>query len=148
MDEKFTDCHKISLAVTVANGAAGTSAIQGAILDMSGFDKIAVMVTFGAIVSNAVTSFKVEQSDASDMSGSEDIAGSNQTVADTKDGKIFLSDMVRPTKRYIRLLVSRATQNATLVAHYIQGGADNKPVTQSSDVAATEGFKDAAGGTA
>src|SRR5215207_9832657 len=94
----FTSDHKIVPAITVTAGASGTTAINGATLDMSGFEKVAVVLTTGPITATAVTSIKLEQSANSDMSASEDVAGSSQTIADSDDDKIFVIDNIRPTK--------------------------------------------------
>lgn len=124
---------KISQAITPTAGAAGTTAIEGATLDMSGFASVRMTCTFGAIVSGAATSIKAQQS--ADGSTWSDLEGTSQTVADTDDGDIFYIDLVRPTDRYVRLYVSRATQNSTVAsAQYDQYGAMEQPVTQASVV--------------
>lgn len=124
---------KISQAVTVTAGAAAATDISGAALDMSGFEGVMVMVRMGAIVSGAVTSIKVQQGDASDLSDAADLEGSSQTVADDDDEQTFYIDVYRPTKRYVRLYVDRATQNATVsAAEYIQYGPRIVPTTHGS----------------
>lgn len=128
------DC-KISQATTVTAGAAGTSAINGAVLDMSGFEEVLVIVPFGAIVSGAVTSIKWQEGDTSNLSDAADVAGTSQTIADTDDDKTFYISVVKPRSRYGRVVVSRATQNATVGAIiYVQRGARNLPVTHGTSV--------------
>ena len=61
----FTEDTKITQAVTVANGAAGTAAISGAALDTSGFQGGCAVVQFGPIDTGAATSIKMKQSDDS-----------------------------------------------------------------------------------
>lgn len=124
---------KISIAVTPTAGAAGTSAIEGATLDMAGFESVLMIVPFGAIVSGAVTSIKAQHGDAAASEG--DIAESAQTIADDDDNKTFYIDLAKVTKRYVRLYISRATQNATVGgATYIQYNPKKLPVTHGSDV--------------
>ena len=41
---------KVVQATTVTAGAAGTSAVNGATVDMSGFEEIAIIVPVGAVV--------------------------------------------------------------------------------------------------
>ena len=125
---------KISQAITVTNGAAGTSDINGATLDMSGFEGVLIAVQMGAIVSGAVTTIKAQQGDESDGSGMSDLLGTSQTVADDDDEKTFYIDLKKPTKRYVRLVVPRATQNATLTATYLQYGASKQPTSHGSNV--------------
>lgn len=146
---RFSEDVKIVTAITTTNGAAGTTAINGAGCDTSGFDEGACVVTFGAIVSGAATSIKLQQSDDDGSSDSYgDVEGTSQTVADDADGEHFVIDFKRPTKRYVRVVVSRATQNATVgAANYYLSGAGNRPVTQPADVN-VERFTSAAEGTA
>ena len=145
--EHLTVGRKILPAITITAGAAGSSAINGAIVDMAGYGAICCVVIFGAIVTGAATSIKFQQDDAAGGGTMEDILGSSQTIVDSADDTIFVTDHIRPAKRYVRLVVSRATQNATVCAIYEQYQADNKPVTQPSGVT-VERFKDAIAGTA
>lgn len=148
MDLHLTRAVKTSQAITIAAGAAGATGVNGATLDMSGFGGVRAVVLFGPIVAGAATSLKWQQDTDSGMGTAEDVEGSAQTVADSNDNTVFISDLIRPTKRYVRLVVSRATQNATVAAVYEQYNADNNPVTQHADVTINEIFKDAVGGTA
>jgi len=147
MSAHLMDIVKATQAITIAAGAAGTAAINGTILDMQGFDGLAVVVQTGPIVAAAVTSMKVSQDDDSAMGSDNDIAGTKQTIADDDDNKAFMTDIIRPTKRYVRVKVSRATQNATVSAMYYQYKAKAVGVTQPSGVA-LEKFVDPAEGTA
>ena len=120
---------KVTQAVTVTNGAAGVTAISGVTLDMQGYDGVLMLVTMGAIVSTAVTSIKAQQGAASDLSDAADLLGSSQTIADDDDEKTFYIDLYKPTDRYVRLSVARATANATVAsAEYIQYKGSKLPV--------------------
>lgn len=127
---------KITQAVTPTAGAAGATAINGATLDMQGFAGVLIIVTFGAITAGAVTSIKAQQGAASNMSDAADLLATGQTIADTDDDKVFYIDLYRPAERYVRLVVSRATQNAVVAsAEYIQYGARERPQTHGTNVA-------------
>jgi hypothetical protein len=142
---------KISIGVTTANGASASTAIEGAAIDTVGFDKHTCIVAMGPITANAVTSIKVQQSDDSGGSPDDwsDLTGTSQTVADDDDNQVFVVDAFRPTKRYIRLYVSRATQVATVgSAIWVQTGARSKPTTHGTSVNAAESFASPAEGTA
>ncbi len=109
--------------------SAGTSAINATAVDMAGFDAVTFIVAMGAIVSTAVTSIKVQQS--SDNSTFEDLESTSITIADDDDNELFVAEVIRPAKRYVRVVVSRGTANATvdsIVA--IQHLAHAQPVTQ------------------
>lgn len=127
--------NKITQAIAPAAGVAGTTDINGATLDMSGFEGILMKVTFGAITASAVTSIKAQQGAASDLSDTADLLGTGQTIADTDDEKVFYIDLYKPRERYVRLVVDRGTQNAVVAsAEYEQYGARNEPVTHGSNV--------------
>lgn len=121
-------------AVTIAAGAAGSSAINGTTLDIANFEEVLVAVQFGPIVSGAVTSIKWQEGDASDLADAADVLGTSQTVADDADNTVFFINVIKPRKRYGRVVVSRATQNATCSAMYYLGGARTVPVTDGAGV--------------
>lgn len=126
---------KITQAITPTNGAAGTTDINGATLDMSGFDGVLMVVTMGAITGSAVTSIKAQQGAASDLSDAADLAGTGQTIADTDDEDIFYIDLYRPLERYVRVVVDRGTANAVVAsAVYYQYKAAKTPVTHGSTI--------------
>lgn len=117
-------------AVTVTAGAAGTSDITGTTIDTANFSGCAFIVQLGAIVSGAVTSLKVQVGDASDLSDAADVTGLTLTVADTDDEDIKVLDYNKPAGRYVRLIVDRGTQNATVSAIAALYGAVNQPAAQ------------------
>lgn len=126
---------KITQIITPTAGAAGTTDINGTTLDMSGYEGVLFVVTMGAITTGAVTSIKAQQDTDSAMGTAADLAGTAQTVADDADEKMFYIDLVKPTERYVRLVVDRATQNAVVAsATAYQYGAHNAPVTHGSNV--------------
>lgn len=121
---------KLSQGITTTAGAAGTSAINGASVDMANFEGVVATVSIGAIVSGAVTSLKWQES--ADNSTWTDLAGTAQTIADTDDDTTRYTAIHKPSKRYLRLVISRATQNATIGAvTYAQYGGRTLPVTQT-----------------
>jgi len=63
----FIEDNKISIAIAPADGVAGTADINGAIIDMNGYDGVIAVVTFGTITSSAVTSIKMQQDTAAAM---------------------------------------------------------------------------------
>lgn len=129
--------------------AAGTTVINGDEVDTRGFEGVMFRVAFGTITAGAATSIKLQHNDVTGT-GQADIAGSSQTVLDTDDNKIFQSDVYRPTKRFMRMVVSRATQNAVVdfeeVLLYRSFPA--VPVAADATVGGTERFNSPASGTA
>lgn len=99
--------------LSVSNAvAAGTSDSNATAVDMAGFNSVAFIVCLGAIVSGGVQSIKVQQSD--DNSTFADLEASGFTIADTDDNGVVLVEVMRPEKRYVRVVTKRATQNTTI----------------------------------
>lgn len=112
MDHQFeTKVVRVSNAV-----AAGTTAINSDVVDTQGYDGVEFLVPFGAIVTNGVQSVKAQSGDQSDLSDAADMSGSSITVEDDDDNKVARVNVIRPLKRYVRCVVSRATQNSTVDA--------------------------------
>lgn len=126
---------KVSIAITPTEGVAGTSDINGAILDMAGYEGVLMIVTMGAITAGAATSIKAQQGAAAAMGDAADLEGTSQTIADSDDEKTFYIDIRKPREQYVRLVVDRGTQNAVVAsAIYIQYGAHEQPVSHGTNV--------------
>ncbi len=94
--------------------AAGVTVITPTTaVDCLGFESCTFVALMGAIVAGAATSVEVHQSAAA-SSGFTALKDSKVTVADDQDGKAVFVEVTRPQKRYLKLVVNRATQNATL----------------------------------
>ena len=126
---------KITPAILPSAGAAGTTDIEGATLDMSGFEGVLIMIVMGAITATAVTSIKAQQGAESDLSDAADLEDSGQDIADDDDNQTFFIDLYRPAERYVRLLVDRGTANAAVAsATYIQYSGRKPPFSHASGV--------------
>lgn len=139
---------KITPAILPSEGGAASTDLAGATLDMEGWDGVLMMVTFGVITANAVTSIKAQE--GTTTTPATDIEGTSQTVADDSDDDTFYIDLLRPTggKRYVRVYVDRATQNAVIAsAYYIQYRGRSVPTTHGTGVSG-EKHAHAAAGTA
>lgn len=113
--------------------AAGTTEVDSSVIDMQGFEGVAFTVAFGAIVAGAATTVKLQHGDAANLSDAADLAGTGITVADTDDNTLVIAEIFQPTKRYVRCVVTRATQNSTVDAIIAaQYQPKVKPVTQDA----------------
>lgn len=126
--------------IRVSNAvAAGTSAINSTGVPTADAEGVKFDVHFGAIVSGAVTSVKLQQSsDDGSTDDYTDIAGSSCTVADDQDNKILTIELYNPQKNYVRAVVTRGTQNATvdsIVATLFK--LRKAPPTQDASIIAT-----------
>jgi hypothetical protein len=114
MHNELTSSVKPLSCVTPAAGAAAATNLEGTIIDTLGFRSCCILIHFGPLVAGAVTSYRVQQGNAANMSDAADIAGSTKTVADDSDNLIRYADVHNVSKRYLRLMISRATENATV----------------------------------
>lgn len=123
---RFGKCTRVSNAE-----AAATTDINSSSVDMAGYQSVTFYVQFGAIVSGAATSVHAEQS--ADDSSFADLEGTNIAVADTDDNKIAILEIDSPSDRYVRCVVDRGTQNATVDSILaVQTKANIEPVTHDS----------------
>lgn len=110
--------------------ASGTADRNGAILDMKGFESVQIICIMATIAQGAVTSMKVQQGAAANMSDAADLEGSAITIAADDDDQIFICDLIKPQERYIRVVMDKDASNATAESViYAQYDAKIKPVT-------------------
>lgn len=115
--------------------AAGTSDVNSDVVDTQGFEGVRFIAGFGAITAGAVTSIKVQQGTAANLSDAADLAGTGVTVADDDDNQIAIVDVYKPRERYLRVAFDRGTQNAVidlLVAELY--GPREKPITEDAAI--------------
>ncbi len=97
------------------------------------FHSVTFVALIGTITATAVTGLKLQQSD-DDGSGDSwgDIKDTAVVIADDDDDKAFYVETVRPNKKWIRLVVTRATANAVIVgAIALLYNARKMPVVQT-----------------
>lgn len=121
---------KLVPLITVAAGAAGTTVLTSSIIDFAGYEGALILVPLGPVVAGAVTSIKFQQGAASDMSDAADVVGTNVAIADTDDNTIKYLEIRRPMLQYGQIVVSRATQAATVCAYALLYGSRNRPTSQ------------------
>jgi hypothetical protein len=131
--------------------AAGTSTITpSAGIDTKGFRRAVFLVEVGAIVSGGVQSVKIQQSDDDGSSDAySDLEGTSLSITDAQGSKVAIVEVLEPAKRYLKCIMSRATQNSTLEGiTVLLTGADIEPVTQPASVLGSEFHQTPAEGTA
>lgn len=123
---------KNSQAIRVMNAvAAGTSDQNSSGVNMDNAEAVTFYTAFGTITAGAVTSVKLQQSsDDGSTDDYSDIEGSGVTVADDDDNQVAVNECVRPTKKWVRAVVDRGTQNAVIDGIIaVKTGLRKAPVT-------------------
>lgn len=121
------------------SAVAGTDdTITSDAVDMQGFDTCLFLALFGTLTASAVTSIKVQQSDDDGSTDAySDLLGTSVSIADSRDNDIIGVEVTRPAKRYLKLVVTRATANAVLDGVIaLQSGAHSVPVTHDATTVA------------
>jgi len=126
--------------------ASGTADVNGTILDMAGLDWAMAIVPLGTIAAGSVCSIKWQEGDAADMSDAADLAGTGMTVAADDDGKLKISVLEKPLKRYCRLVIDKDASNAVAASiTYLTGGASKMPVSHGANIAVESNISPIAG---
>lgn len=129
--------------------AAGTTNQNSNVIDMQGFEGVMFTALFGNLTATAVTGIKVQQGNQSDGSDAQDLAGSAVSIADTGSNKALITEIYKPSKRYVRCVVTRGTANAVIDGVIAQQfGTRVDPPVQDASVAASEYWVSPAEGAA
>ena len=121
--------------------AAGITNVNGTAVDMAGYDGVRFIVALGAGAASSVGQVKAQDSDT--LGGAyNDIAGSAGTVftPTTDDNKVWVLDIYRPTHRFVRPVVIRATGNTTIDSVVAEQYA-SRNLPQSNDATTVLGSK-------
>lgn len=111
----FINLLKSARVLNALNGAvAGTTTLTGSTIDTQGATSVTFIAPIGTITSTGVPNVKVQWGDASDGSDMADITGATTTYADTGSNLLACIEIVKPVKRYMRVVVTRTTANAVL----------------------------------
>ena len=118
--------------------AAGTGDVNSDGVDMSNHEGVIFQVHLGTITGSGVPSVKAQQSDDDGSSDAySDLAGTLVTGDDADDDKIFVLEIYRPRKKFVRIVVGRATANVVIDSiGAIVWGRRKQPAVQGSDVVA------------
>ena len=117
--------------------AAGTTAINGTVLDMQGFESVLFICLMNTLVATQVTGLKAQVGNAANGSDMADLVGAaTSNAADADSNKLLMLEVVKPTNmRYCRCVVTRGTANATIDGvTATQFAAHKAPTTQDSTV--------------
>jgi len=127
----------------VENAAvAGTTTLTSDVIDMKGFDGVTFIAFLGDVLDTSVLTLQAQQGDQSDGSDATNLAGVLATFtadATSADNNMLVVEIARPTKRFVRVTLTRATANAAvdgIIA--VQSNPAEAPVVQDASVLATK----------
>lgn len=107
---------QIAKIVPIATYASANSDRTSEVIDTAGYGGLMIIVHFGTIAVGAVTTMKLQHSDAATnettLNTGVDVEGSLQTIADDDDNQIMFWDGT-PSKRYMQVAVDKDATNAT-----------------------------------
>lgn len=123
--------------------AAGATSVNGIVIDTAGAERVCFVTVLGDGTNTGTVLVKAQSGSASDGSDMADITGATTATA-TSDGtntdnKLLVLDVVKPLKRYVRIVVVRAVAN-----HVIDSAVaivyDNRdvPVTQTNSLSTVQ----------
>lgn len=94
--------------------AAGTTVQNSTGVDMTGYEAVRFVALLGALTATQVTNLGIQESDDNATWGATIAATQTANAADADGNKLLITDLFRPTKRYVRAVVSRGTANAVI----------------------------------
>lgn len=136
--------HQIKVTKVADHTAAGTTAVNSTGVDMSGYEGVLFLTSFGTAAAN--NTVNAAQDTASGGSYT-DLEGTSVTSG-TSDEDVWV-DVYKPTKRYVRLEAARGTSSTLESIWAIQYGPRTMPVDNTtSGTIAGEDHQSPAEGTA
>jgi len=117
---------------TALDYGSGTANRNGATLDMQGWDGVLAIVKHATIAPSAVGDIHWEQDTDSAMGTAADLTGTAIAVAADDDNELWVSELYRPLKRYVRLVVTKNGANAQAESViYVQYRGSKCPVADA-----------------
>lgn len=108
---------------------AGTTDVESDILDMAGYEWVVFFTSFGTAAADNL--LKVQQDDANASGGMADLLGTGLISGASPSNEDTVSEVYRPTKRYVRCIAVVDTSSTVESIWAIQGGARTLPVTNT-----------------
>lgn len=127
--------------VRVANAAgAAQTAVTGSTLDLAGWDGVCYVAALGDVADTSVLTLTAYSDTASAMSSeaAHTTTATHTADATDADNKLLVLDVIRPTKRYHRVKLTRTTANAVVDGIFaILYRGKKAPVTADTTIVAS-----------
>lgn len=117
--------------------AAGVTTVNGATVDMQGYEAVLFICKLGTVTATGVVSMKAQGGAASNGSDAADLTGATTptltAVAAELNQGFLLLDVIKPRTRYVRPVVPRTVAN-TVIENItaIRYGRAVRPVPQAA----------------
>lgn len=115
--------------VAVDAAAEGQSLVTGNTIDAAGYESVAFLIQLGTISAGGTVEIKVQAGDQSNGSDMADVPGAVVELTDADAGKgVWSAELHRPTKRYVRAVITRGTANSAVAGGFaVLGRAGHTP---------------------
>lgn len=127
--------------LTVADSAiAGQTVVNSSIVDVGDCEGVIFICKLGTVTDTAAITLKAQCDDVDAADNMADISGASAAVASASSdsNKLILLDIIRPTERYVRAVVTRATANSAIESIIaIKYGPKVRPITEDASVVAS-----------
>lgn len=120
----------VKLTKVADHTAAGTTDVESAILDMSGFEGVMFFTSFGTAAADNL--LKVQQDDANAAGGMADLLGTSVVSGASPSNEDVWVDVFRPTKRYVRCIAVVDTSSTVESIYALQYGPREMPVDNTT----------------
>lgn len=120
----------VKLTKVADHTTAGTTDVEGAILDMSGYEGVMFFTSFGTAAADNL--LKVQQDDANGAGGMADLEGTKVTSGASPSNEDVWVDVWRPTKRYVRCIAVVDTSSTVESIWAEQYGPREMPVDNTT----------------
>lgn len=108
---------------------AGTTDVESAIIDMSGWEGVRFFTSFGTAAADNL--LKVQQDDANGAGGMADLLGTSVVSGASPSNEDVWVDVYRPTKRYLRCIAVVDTSSTVESIWAEQYGPRELPASSS-----------------
>lgn len=120
----------VKLTKVADHTTAGTTDVESAILDMSGYEGVMFFTSFGTAAADNL--LKVQQDDANASGGMADLLGSGVVSGASPSNEDVWADVYRPTKRYVRCVAVVDTSSTVESIWALQYGPRETPVDNTT----------------
>ncbi len=124
----------VKITKVVPSFTAGQTNRDGTILDMSGYEGVLFIASFGVLLATGTLELVVDQNDADSSSGMAELEGTvTYTVPATPVSEVCLAlDIYKPMERFVRCGIELGTANAEIDGVIaIQYKGKKAPIAQS-----------------